>query len=355
MSKRWNSLPRCRASCFASSVLPTPVGPGEQEAAGRVLGMAEPGARALDRPGHECAPPPPGRRRRAPATPRACAGAPSRTSDACFSGMRAMRATTRSTSRHVDAAASALGRVAGAARRRPRRSRRRRCRAAGSSRRWRCGQAHGRVSSAAVGVAHVVVLPRSATCRPCEDARPCPRSDGSSTAIFCRRRCSARSFSMCLNSSKVVEPMRRISPLGQDRLHQVREVHGAAGGGAGADHRVQLVDEQDRLRAAASSAAISALKRSSKSPRKRVPASSAPRVEGEDLGVLEQLRARRPASRRCARPSTSAVLPTPASPTKTGLFLRRRQSTSSARCSSATRPISGSSWPSRARSVRFTA
>ena len=34
-------------------------------------------------------------------------------------------------------------------------------------------------------------------------------------------------------------------PLGEQRLHQVREVHGAAGGGAGADHRVQLVDEQD--------------------------------------------------------------------------------------------------------------
>ena len=36
--------------------------------------------------------------------------------------------------------------------------------------------------------------------------------DGSSTAIFCRRRASARSFSMCLNSSNVVEPMTRNSP-----------------------------------------------------------------------------------------------------------------------------------------------
>ena len=57
----------------------------------------------------------------------------------------------------------------------------------------------------------------------------------------------------------------------------------------------------------------------------------------------------------CARPSTIAVLPTPGSPTKTGLFLRRRQSTSSARPISRTRPITGSSLPSRARSVRLEA
>ena len=33
--------------------------------------------------------------------------------------------------------------------------------------------------------------------------------DGSSTAIFCSRRASARSFSTCLNSSCVVDPMTR--------------------------------------------------------------------------------------------------------------------------------------------------
>ena len=50
-------------------------------------------------------------------------------------------------------------------------------------------------------------------------------------------------------------------------------------------------------------------------------------------------------SRRTARPSAMAVLPTPASPTNTGLFLRRRHSTSMVRCSSSARPISGSSSP----------
>src|SRR5918993_538498 len=37
--------------------------------------------------------------------------------------------------------------------------------------------------------------------------------DGSSMAIFCRRRASARSFSMCLNSSWVVEPTTRSCPV----------------------------------------------------------------------------------------------------------------------------------------------
>ena len=54
-------------------------------------------------------------------------------------------------------------------------------------------------------------------------------------------------------------------------------------------------------------------------------------------------------SSRAASPSASAVLPTPASPTKTGLFLRRRQRISSVRWSSGRRPISGSSAPSLAR------
>ena len=49
MSKRMNSTPRDAASCLASSVLPTPVGPREQERADRLLRRAEAGARELDR------------------------------------------------------------------------------------------------------------------------------------------------------------------------------------------------------------------------------------------------------------------------------------------------------------------
>jgi hypothetical protein len=55
---------------------------------------------------------------------------------------------------------------------------------------------------------------------------------------------------------------------------------------------------------------------------------------------------------RWASPSTMAVLPTPGSPISTGLFLLRRCSTWMARRISSSRPITGSSLPWRARSVR---
>ena len=56
---------------------------------------------------------------------------------------------------------------------------------------------------------------------------------------------------------------------------------------------------------------------------------------------------------RWARPSTIAVLPTPGSPISTGLFLVRRESTCITRRTSSSRPMTGSSFPFRASSVRF--
>ena len=53
-----------------------------------------------------------------------------------------------------------------------------------------------------------------------------------------------------------------------------------------------------------------------------------------------------------ARPSTMAVLPTPASPSRTGLFLVRRLRTWMTRSISFWRPMTGSSLPCRASSVR---
>ena len=55
-----------------------------------------------------------------------------------------------------------------------------------------------------------------------------------------------------------------------------------------------------------------------------------------------------------AKPSAMAVLPTPGSPTSSGLFFWRRQSTWIVRCTSEPRPISGSILPSRARLLRLT-
>ena len=57
---------------------------------------------------------------------------------------------------------------------------------------------------------------------------------------------------------------------------------------------------------------------------------------------------------RWARPSTTAVLPTPGSPISTGLFLVRRDSTWTTRRISASRPMTGSILPSRAAAVRST-
>ncbi len=61
-----------------------------------------------------------------------------------------------------------------------------------------------------------------------------------------------------------------------------------------------------------------------------------------------------PSKMALAMPSTIAVLPTPGSPTKMGLFLRRRASTWMARSTSARRPISGSMRPAAAFSTKLT-
>ena len=60
-----------------------------------------------------------------------------------------------------------------------------------------------------------------------------------------------------------------------------------------------------------------------------------------------------PFTMACAKPSTTAVLPTPASPTRTGLFLVRRAKISAVSWISLLRPITGSSLPLRASSVKF--
>ena len=62
-----------------------------------------------------------------------------------------------------------------------------------------------------------------------------------------------------------------------------------------------------------------------------------------------------PATILWARPSTTAVLPTPGSPINTGLFLVRRARICITRRISTSRPMTGSSLPRRASSVRSRA
>ena len=56
---------------------------------------------------------------------------------------------------------------------------------------------------------------------------------------------------------------------------------------------------------------------------------------------------------RAARPSTTAVLPTPGSPISTGLFFVRRERICITRSISVWRPTTGSSLPSAASFVRL--
>ena len=94
-----------------------------------------------------------------------------------------------------------------------------------------------------------------------------------------------------------------------------------------------------------------ALSRSSNSPRYLAPATIAP------MSSAISLRSRSdsgtsPETMRWARPSTIAVLPTPGSPMSTGLFLVRRERTWMTRRISSSRPMTGSSLPCSAASVR---
>ena len=59
-----------------------------------------------------------------------------------------------------------------------------------------------------------------------------------------------------------------------------------------------------------------------------------------------------PSDIRSARPSTTAVLPTPGSPISTGSFFVRRERMRMVRAISSSRPITGSSCPSRAIAVK---
>ncbi len=93
------------------------------------------------------------------------------------------------------------------------------------------------------------------------------------------------------------------------------------------------------------------MRRSSNSPRYFAPAISAP-MSSETTRRSRSDSGTSPETIRWARPSAIAVLPTPGSPISTGLFFVRRESTCMTRRISASRPITGSSWPSEAASVR---
>ena len=154
-------------------------------------------------------------------------------------------------------------------------------------------------------------------------------------------------------SSSVVAPMQRRSPRAKAGLSKL-----AASAPPSARPAPTTVCNSSMNRMmlppASCTSLSNALSRSSNSPRNLVPATRAPmsramtrrflRLSGTSLSTI-----------RCASPSAMAVLPTPGSPISTGLFLVRRERTWITRRISWSRPITGSSLPCRARSVRSIA
>ena len=94
-----------------------------------------------------------------------------------------------------------------------------------------------------------------------------------------------------------------------------------------------------------------ALRRSSNSPLNFAPAISAP-ISSANTVLSFSPSGTSPAKILCAKPSTTAVLPTPGSPISTGLFFVRLDKILMARLISSSRPITGSSLPDLAISTR---
>ena len=94
-----------------------------------------------------------------------------------------------------------------------------------------------------------------------------------------------------------------------------------------------------------------AFSRSSNSPRNFAPAINAP-ISSAMSWRSFRLSGTSPRTMRCASPSAMAVLPTPGSPMHTGLFLLLRERMRITLRISVSRPMTGSSFCLRARSVR---
>ena len=147
-------------------------------------------------------------------------------------------------------------------------------------------------------------------------------TDGSPTKIGWKRRSSAASFSMCLRySSSVVAPTARSSP--RDSIGLSRFAASTAPSAAPAPTIVCSSSMKRTIWPAAPWISCrTALSRSSNSPRYFEPASSAP-MSSAQTRLPFRPSGTSPATMRCARPSTIAVLPTPGSPIRTGLFFVR--------------------------------
>ena len=156
---------------------------------------------------------------------------------------------------------------------------------------------------------------------------------------------------MCLRySSSVVAPTQRSSPRASIGLS--RFAASTAPSAAPAPTIVCSSSMKRMTRPSLDLISVStAFSRSSNSPRYFEPASSAPMSSDQTRRSFSPS-GTSPATIRCASPSTIAVLPTPGSPISTGLFFVRRERIWITRRISSSRPITGSSLPASAASVR---
>ena len=179
-------------------------------------------------------------------------------------------------------------------------------------------------------------------------------TDGSPTKTCWNRRSSAGSFSTRSRySSSVVAPIMCSSPRASIGLSML-DASIAESPPAPAPTTVWSSSMNVMTCPPASLISSStALSRSSNSPRYFAPATIAARSSASTRRPLRES-GTSPSTTRWARPSTTAVLPTPGSPISTGLFLVRRDSTCTTRRISESRPITGSSRPSSAAWVRST-
>ncbi len=177
--------------------------------------------------------------------------------------------------------------------------------------------------------------------------------EGSPTRTGWNRRSRAGSFSMRVRYSlRVVAPIMRSSPRASMGLSMLP----ASMAPSAAPAPTTVCSSSMNVISRPSADRISlrtARSRSSNSPRSFDPATIDPR-SSDTMRRLRRDSGTSPATTRSASPSTIAVLPTPGSPMRTGLFFVRLDRTCTTRRISASRPITGSSLPARACSVRST-
>mmetsp|Transcript_12270 Transcript_12270/g.19803 ORF Transcript_12270/g.19803 Transcript_12270/m.19803 type:complete len:228 (-) Transcript_12270:270-953(-) len=174
---------------------------------------------------------------------------------------------------------------------------------------------------------------------------------GSGTNTDWNRRASAASFSIYFRySARVVAPIRCSSPRARAGL-SILDASIAPSAAPAPTSVCSSSMKRMTLPSAAVTSFRTLLSLSSNSPRNLAPATRAPRsnsitrlfliLSGTSLFTI-----------RCAKPSTIAVFPTPGSPINTGLFFVRLANTCMVLRIISSLPITGSSFPFLAASVK---